>query len=146
MPTAGRLAGGIAFAVFGWFLATAIIPYFDEGRAHGFWVPMSTAVGFLCGWIIVGKRTGLGYRSGVGNGITGAVAVVFWMLFLLSFYDMLQKSFRKSYDGPMEGLVDVVTLLTEYVVQLAQVDLGIIVVGGGIAAGLFAEFFGKRFS
>ncbi|MEJ6398857.1 TrgA family protein [Yoonia sp. 208BN28-4] len=146
MPTAGRLAGAVAFAVFGWYIATYAAQFFEEGRTPGYWVPLGVVAGIFTGWVVVGKRTGDGYASGLSNGITGTVTILFWMLFLLSFGDMIGKSMRRRYDGPVEAVVDVFALMGEYALRFAQPDLGTIIVVGGIAAGLFAEFFGKRFS
>ncbi len=146
MPTAGRLAGAVAFAVFGWYLATTSTQYFDEGRAPGFWIPLAVVAGIYAGWVVVGKRTGQGYGSGISNGITGTATLLFWMVFGLSFGDMISKSMRRSYDGPVEALVDVFTIMTGYGVQFAHVELGIIIAVGAVAAGLFSEFFGKRYS
>lgn len=146
MPTAGRLAGAVAFAVFGWYIATYSGQYFEEGRTPGFWIPLGVLAGVYSGWVVVGKRTGAGYASGISNGITGTATLLFWMLFLMCFAEMIGKSMRRRYDGPVEAVVDVFALMGDYVVRFAQVELGIVIAIGAVAAGLFSEFFGKRYS
>jgi hypothetical protein len=145
MPTAGRLIGAITFGILAWLLATTALPYFLEGLAPGFWLPVSVGIGILVGWTVVGKRTGLGYKVGFGNGITGAVVVAFWMLLIVSFNDMIIKSMRSNYDGPVEALVDVFALMLEYGIRFGQPDILIILFGGGVVAGLISEAFGRRF-
>lgn len=146
MPTAGRLAGAFAFALLGWYLTTAATAYFPEGSIPGYWTVLGVLSGVFAGWVVVGKRTGHGLSAGIGNGITGVITLVFWVIFIVSFVDMIKKSLRKSYDGPVEAVVDVFALAYDYLLQFAQQDLAIIVVVGGVAAGLFAEYFGKRYS
>jgi hypothetical protein len=145
MPTAGRLAGAIAFAAFGWYFATALVPYFENGHAPSYWITMGVCIGVLVGWVVVGKRTGYGYASGIGNGFTGVFAFLFWMIFNVCVVDMLKKSLRRLYDGPMEALTDVFQLMLEFVVEFAQPEVGLIVFLGAVATGLFAEFFALRF-
>ena len=144
MPTAGRLFGAIAFAVLGGVIAFLISPLFEEGKQPSYWYPLCVLTGVWSGWVVVGKRAGKGYSSGIGNGLTGVAALSFWILFLQSFVDMLGKSFRRSYDGPVEAVVNVFEIMIEYVQDFGSANLLVTVLVGGVIAGLFAEFFAKR--
>ncbi|SEW11736.1 hypothetical protein SAMN04488515_1137 [Cognatiyoonia koreensis] len=145
MPTAGRLTAAIAFAVIGGYIATLISPLFEDGKQPSWWYPLCVLSGLWAGWVVVGKRAGRGYSSAVGNGITGVIAQCFWIIFLMSFADMIKKSLRKSYDGPVEAVVNVFEIMAEYGFAFWSPTLAGIIIGCGVAGGLFAEFFAKRF-
>ena len=144
MPTAGRLAAAIALAVLGGIIAYRLEPAFPEGGIPGYWLPLCLGAGIWAGWVVIGKRTGRGYSSAVGNGITGTLAMGFWILFIMSFTDMIQKSLRRLYDGPMEALVNVFEIMTEYATILYSNDLAMVLAVGAVIVGVFSEFVAKR--
>lgn len=146
MPTAARLTSAMALAVLGAYFAYITVPRFTEGSLPGFWYPLCIAAGVWAGWVVMGKRMGNGYSAAVGNGFTGVFAQVFWIFFILAFVDMLQKSMRRSYDGPVEALIDGAQIALEYGGELFSVDLVIALVVGAIAAAFFSEFYAQRFS
>lgn len=146
MPTAGRLAGAVAFIILGLYLAYIAMPNFEEGKVPSWWLPLAGATGLWTGWVVVGKRTGNGWSSGIGNGVTGTVALVFWVLLLYSFFEMIKKSMRNSYDGPMDAIMNVFELMYRNALQLFNAEIGIAMVVGGVIAGLFSEYFGKKFT
>lgn len=146
MPTFGRLMGAICFAALGAYLATITTPLFEEGTVPSFWMPLCVAAGLWSGWVVVGKRAGHGVSSGVGNGITGVVAQVFWIIALYSLYEMIVRSMRKTYDGPLEAIVGIFELAWEHAQELGTVDVIVSALVGGIIAGLITEFFSSRFS
>ncbi len=145
MPTAGRLAGALAFLIYGWYIGIALGPFFPEGNPPDFIIPMSIIVGILCGWMIVGTRADKGYVAAVGHGLTGAFAFIFWIIFLVSFYNMIRKSLRRLYDGPMDAVVDVFALMVKFGNDLLDVNLIIAVASGGIICAFLAEYFAKRY-
>ena len=107
---------------------------------------MAGATGLWTGWVVVGTRTGNGWAAGIGNGLTGIVAFVFWTMFLYSFFEMIKKSMRNSYDGPMDAIMNVFELMYRNAIQLFNAELAIAMVVGGVIAGLFAEYFGKKYT
>ncbi len=145
MPTAGRLTAALALAILGAYIAYLTVPLFDEGGVPSFWWPLCIAAGAWSGWVVMGKRAGRGYSAAVGNGFTGVAALVFWVLFLTAGAAMLEKSMRRSYDGPMEAVIDVFQLMWEFVQQFATQDVGVALVVGAIASAFFSEFYAKRF-
>lgn len=145
MPTAGRLTGAMAFAALGAYIAYLTSPLFEEGTQPGYWWPLCIAAGVWAGWFLVGKRAGNGITSAIGQGITGVIAQVFWILFIFSAMIMLQKSMRRSYDGPVEAVVNVAEIAFAEAQTFYSLELVLTLLGGGIAASLFAEYFGKRF-
>ncbi|PUB11313.1 TrgA family protein [Yoonia sediminilitoris] len=145
MPTAGRLAAATAFFIYGWYIALAASPFFLEGIAPGYLIPLSIGIAVLCGWMVVGSRAGRGYVAAVGHGLTGAFAYSLWMIFLMSFEDMIARSLRRLYDGPMEALVGVFDLMLQLGNDLFDINLILSVAIGGIVCALFAEYFAKRY-
>jgi len=65
-------------------------------------------------------------------------------LFLFSFHEMVKKSLRKSYDGPVEAVVNVFEIMLEWAQVFAVQELGIVIAVGSALAGLITEFVGKR--
>ena len=145
MPTAGRLTAAIALALLGGYLAWLSAPEFDEGAMPSYWYPLCILTGVWAGWVVMGKRAGRGYSAAVGNGITGVVAMVFWILFIHSFVLMIRKSLRRIYDGPIEAVIDVFQLSLELAQELFITDIGVALVAGAVGAAFFSEFYARRF-
>lgn len=145
MPTAGRLAGALAFLIYGWYIGGLMVPFFPEGNPPDFLIPLCIVIGIICGWKVVGSRTKHGYQAAIGNGLTGAFAFSFWVIFLVSLHQMIQKAMRRLYDGPMEGVVDIFALMVDLGRQLADLNLILSVVIGGIIGAWIAEYFAKRY-
>lgn len=145
MPTAGKLAGALAFFIYGWYMATKATPFFPDSNAPAFFGPLCLGIGVLCGWIVVGRRSGRGYSAAFSNGLTGAATFAFWIIFLLSFNTMIQQALRRLYDGPMEALTDVFSLMIGRGQDFADVNLIVNALVGGIIAALITEYFAKRY-
>lgn len=144
MPTGGRLVGAICFAALGAYLALLAIPFFEDGQVPSFWWPLCILAGVWSGWVVVGKRVGQGYSAAIGNGLTGTATLIFWIIFVISFVDMIEKSFRRSYDDPLEAIVNVFELGIEHALRLGQMDVIVAALVGGVIGGIVTEFFGRR--
>jgi len=131
MPTAGRLTAAIAFAVIGCYVAFLISPLFEQDKQPSWWFPLCALAGIWSGWVVVGSRAGRGYSSGLGN--------------VMSFADMIKRSLRKTYEGPVEAVVNVFELMSDYVFAFWSPTLIGIILICGVGGGLFSEFFAKRF-
>jgi len=103
MPTAARLTAAIFFAIAGYAFAISAGPYFPEAREPSYWIFLNAGLGAVLGWVVCGTRAGNGYVNGLANGLTTGVAMLFWVLFLFSFHEMVKKSLRKSYDALPSG-------------------------------------------
>ena len=145
MPTAGRLTAAFALAILGAIFAYQTLPLFKEGAQPGYWYPLCILCGVWAGWVVMGKRMGRGYSAAIGNGLTGVFAQVFWIFFILAGLDMLQKSMRRSYDGPIEAVIDVFQIGLDYAQDLFSVQLVGTLILGAILAAFFSEFYAKRF-
>lgn len=145
MPTAGRLAGAILFALYGWYIGGIAGPFFPEGNPPDFLIPLCAGIGLLVGWMICGSRAGKGYNPAVGIGLTAAFAFTFWVIFLISFEEMFQNAFRRSYGGPMEAAVDIFNIMIEKGQDLTDVGLIASVVIGGVICAWITEYFAQRY-
>lgn len=146
MPTAGRLVAAVLFAVLGFLISELVKPLFPEGSDLGRLSEINAVVGLFVGWTVAGSRAGGGWRAAVGHGLTGAAALLFWAMFLHATTEMIRRSIRSQYDGPVEAVVGIFELMIGY----AQIigTLGVIgaLIAGGIAAGLLTEAAARRWS
>lgn len=143
MPTGAKLIGALAFAALAYFLSDLIKPLLPEGSRLGLFSPLNAFIGALMGWSIMGKGAGNNYRQTFGFGLTTLFATVFWCLLLWAGYEMLKRSLRLYYDGPIEALQEMAELFVGYA-QLAAVNEVIwpAVIGALFAAWL-THFFVK---
>ncbi|WP_054005056.1 TrgA family protein [Cypionkella psychrotolerans] len=146
MPTASKLVAAVAYALLGFLAAQTFVKYLPEGTPLGYFREITAAIGFITGWLVMGKLTRKGYREAINAGLVTALLLVFWALLAFSLYFMIKKSMRMMYDGPMEAVLGVFQLMFDYGKMLLVPDmLGVILVGG-IVAGLITEWAGKRWS
>ena len=145
MPTAGKLVAAIMFAGLGAPATYLIIPQFPEGTNFGWFMPGNALIGLLGGWIVAGSRSGHGYYNAVGYGLTAMVSMVAWGLLIYSSIEMVERSFRKMYDGPVDAVVSVFELGVDYLRVIASAELVIFLVIGGIICGLVTDFFAQRY-
>ena len=146
MPTAARLTAAIFFGIVGYLFAQMASPYFPEAREPFYWYPLNVGVGAVVGWIVCGSRAGSGYSNALANGLTTGVGMLFWVYFLFCFHEMIRKSLRKSYDGPIEAVVNVFQLMLEWGEKFMIAELGILMAVGSVVAALITEFVGRRYS
>jgi len=144
MPTMAKLVAAIGLGLVGWFASEAIRPLMPPQTNFGVFNELNVLLGLLCGWRVIGTRVGGGIAESFGIGLTGAAALVFWGVFLQSFNTMLDNALKRKYDGPFEGLVAVFNIGVEYgAILLNGTVIGIIVIGG-IATGLAANWIHAR--
>lgn len=146
MPTAAKLVAAIAFAALAWFLSDLVKPLLPEGTQVGLLSPINAFFGLIMGWRIMGKNAGKGLFPSSGYGLTTLVATVFWCLLIWGGYEMIVRATRLRYDGPVEALQDMITLMLEYG-QLAATNtiLGTAVLGCLFCAWL-AELSARRWT
>lgn len=147
MPTSYRLVSALLYAALAWVVSDLVMDVItaETGRQNfGSFQLVNAAIGILVGWIIVGKRLGSDYVTAMGVGFTGMLTLVFWCLFAHSFAEMLRLSLARRFDGPVEAVVAVFKLALDYGGYLAQSDIVIVSIVGGILAGVIGEFIKHR--
>ncbi|MFQ1701228.1 TrgA family protein [Loktanella agnita] len=145
MPTAGRLAGAIIFALFFWYIAGLMTPFFPEERPPSMLVPASVALGIFLGWRMVGGRAGHGYNAAIGIGLTAGASYAFWILFGMAFDQMWKNAWRRLYDGPMEAVADIFSLMIEYGQDFASFNLIANLLIGAVICAWVTEYFGQKY-
>lgn len=136
MPTASKLVAAIAFAALAWFISDLVKPLLPEGTQVGLLSPVNALFGLIMGWRIMGRNAGHGLFASLGYGLTTIVATVFWCLLAWAGYEMVIRSTRLRYDGPVQALQDMVGLMLEYG-QLASTTT---ILGAALAGTLFCAW------
>ena len=146
MPTASKLVAAIAYALLGYIAAQTFVKHLPPGTPLGYFREITAAIGFVVGWLVMGKLTRKGYRDAINSGLVTALLLVFWALLAFALYFMLKKSTRMMYDGPMEAVLGIFQLMFDYGRMLVVPDMLGVVLLGGVVAGLVTEWAGKRWS
>ena len=145
MPTFGRLAGAISFGILAGILSVLLLPFFGDSPVPKFWFALCGGVGVLTGWIFAGPRTGQGTGVAIGTGLTTAALLAFWVIFALSGHEMVMASMRGRYDGPMDAVISTFGIMVDYATQFYAPLTLIVLLGGGIVAGVLTDALGKRY-
>lgn len=143
MPTAAKLFAALAFAAVGWMAAEAFRPLMTEQAQWSRFVPISAALGLICGWRVMGPRAGRGWVSAMGIGLSTSAVLLAVALFVLSFHTMILRALNRRYDGILEALLGVFAVMLEYAVLMVDLRFLAVLVLGGIAGGLASEAAGR---
>lgn len=144
MPTAAKLVGAFCLAVVAWMASQAIKELFPENMNFGIFDYVNVVIGFLCGWIVLGPRTGRGMAAGISAGVTATLMLVLWGLAVQAGNEMVVQSFRRRFDTPFEALGGAVGYFLEYGAKMMDGKVLITLFVGGVLAGMIAEFAGQR--
>ena len=147
MPTSYRLVSALLYGALAWVVSGMVMEVITaetERQNFGYFQMVNIAIGILVGWIIVGKRLGSDYVTAMGIGFTGMLTLVFWCLFAHAFAEMLRLSLARRFDGPIEALVSVFKLGIDYADFLAHGPILVVMIAGGMLAGVIAEFVKRR--
>ncbi len=147
MPTGGKLIAAIAFAALAYFISDLIKPLLPEGTNVSRLSQINALVGLIMGWRVMGKGAGRTYLQSFGYGFTTLAAIVFWSLLIWSGNEMLKRSMKMYYEGPVEALQEMAELYVDYA-RIATTDYSVLiaaVVGTAFMAWL-TEFFARRWN
>ncbi|MFT4961582.1 MAG: hypothetical protein ACI92Z_002674 [Paracoccaceae bacterium] len=144
MPTAARLVAAICLALLAFIVSGQIMPLMPEGTNFGYFTYVNIALGVVTGWVIMGKRAGLGTTAAINNGITGVIALLFWGLFVQGCYEMIRLAMRHRYDGPFDALLGIAQIGAGYAMTFLVPHVIATLLIGGILAGFATEYAAKR--
>ncbi|WP_170469704.1 TrgA family protein [Ruegeria conchae] len=144
MPTASRLVAAACLVVLAFIVSSMVIANGEEGKDYGYFTVVNIALGWICGWKIMGKRAGRGWTAGINNGLTGVASLVFWGLFVQGTYEMFRLAMRHRYDGPFEALIAIFKIGVEFGEQLLAPEILITLGVGAVATGLLTEIASRR--
>ena len=146
MPTAAKIVAAAMSAITLLVAAEAAKAGLAAGTPVGYFSLIVAGIGLLTGWSVLGTLTGRGYVAAVGYGLRTAVTAVFWVLLLFSLWEMIELSMKLRYDGPMQAILDVFALMIENGRLVLLPDVLVALGVGGVLAGLFAEWAGRRWN
>lgn len=145
MPDAARLVAALCLMLIAFIVSGQVMPLMPEGTDFGYFTYVNMAIGFLSGWIVMGKRAGRGGVWAINNGITGVAAMLFWALFVQGCYEMVRLAMRNRYDGPFEAIMAIFEIGIEYaVIVLSAPNIVITLIVGAVCAGVATEFAKSR--
>ncbi len=145
MPTAGRLAGAVFFALYGWYVAGISVPYFPESNAPGYLIPVCAGLGLFFGWTICGTHAGTGYNAATGQGLTMAFLFSFCILYIMGFFQMMAQAMRMVYDGPMEAIMASFLEAFEFALYFVDIKMIATVLIGGVLCAWATEYVAQRY-
>lgn len=146
MPDAAKLVAGLGIAILAFVVSGMIIPLLPDGTDFGYFTYVNIIVGFLTGWLIIGRRAGRGITSAINVGLTGAVMLVFWGLFIQGCNEMFELAMRNRYSNAFDALIAVFEIMAKYALIMATVPIGLTLLVGGAGTGLLAEFASRRWN
>ena len=144
MPTAARLAAAFAFAAVGFFAAELYKPGLPPETQWGRFTLICALIGLLAGWVIMGRLAGRGTRAALGNGLRTAAVMVFYAMVIFAVYEMILRSLRKRYGGVFEAVEGTFDIILIYGTGLLRPEPLIVLVVGGMLAGLLTEWVARR--
>lgn len=146
MPTAAKLVAAILTAALGYFVADVIIPHLPEQDRDNWMREVSAFLGLIIGWRFLGWRIGGGYSQALGLGLSTSLVLFVTGAVVFAGYEMLIRSLRKSYDGPVEAIEGMVGIAVENLEYVQHADVIATFVIGGFIVGLLTEMAARRWS
>jgi hypothetical protein len=144
MPTAAKLISAIILAAVGWLCAEMVKPLMPEGRDLTYLSPTCGVVGLFVGWWYLGPRADRGLGSSGANAGTTIFVQTFCTLFVFSFYEMIDNSLRKRYEGAVEAVQDVFVIGYETAVEYATAEIAATAILGAFIASTCAFYAARK--
>lgn len=160
MPTATKLISGLAFAMIAFFASEVYRPLLPEGTPSGMMSYLNAVIGFLCGWMIMGRLAGRGLRASMSAGVRTSLSTAVWCLLVWSLWEMLALSTRPgAYGGPMEAINGAFGFIYDFGLLMLQdsrisfttaggeyflPQVPLLLICGGMFAGWLAEWVEDR--
>ena len=144
MPTAAKLFAAFAFALLAFFTAEIIKPHFGGGTQFGYFSFVSSLIGLVAGWRVMGPEAGRGNWMAVNTGVKTSAVMLGLGLLIFSTYEMFVLAFRPAYRGPMEAIVAIFDIAVHYLTTIIAWDVIAVLVFGGALAGLLSEWANRR--
>ncbi len=146
MPTGGKLIAALTFAALAYFISDLIKPLLPEGTNVSRLSEINALVGLLMGWKVMGKGAGHTYRQSFGYGLTTLAVTFFWSLLIWSGHEMVKRSIKLYYDGPVEALQEMAALYVDYARVAAVQEVLLPAILGALFVAWLTEFFARRWS
>ena len=145
MPTAARLAGAAMFVLLAFIASSMMLPLFGEGAVPRQWLAINIFAALLAGWATLGSRAGQGMTASFANAFTALGVFLFWMLFIHGFNEMVDRAFRKYYDGSLEAIVAIFQQMIEIAGKVFTLETVGFLIVGSLVASFAAEYAARHF-
>lgn len=151
MLTMSKVIAGAIMALLAWIVAGQVkteVLAIHGSYNFGWFVTLSVVIGFLCGYSVIGSRADgrMGFPVAVSVGLTAAVALVFWVLLLVSMNEMLRLAFAQRFRGPSEALLALVPIAGEFGTYLLRPQILLTLAFGGMLTGWLADISARRWT
>lgn len=144
MPTAAKLFAAMVLAGVGALAAWLVLVHASDNLRAGFLPVLAAVVGIVGGWRVIGRQAGRGYTGAAAMGLQGVIYMVFWVLVLVSTAKMLTLAWSQRYKSPMEAVVDIFGQGIGYAQLMNVPSVIMVLILGGMMAGLVSEWAGRR--
>lgn len=144
MPNAARLVAAACLALLAFVLSGQVMALMPAGTGFGYFTWVNILLGVLVGWIVMGKRAGRGLTPAINNGLTGAVALLFWALFIYGGYEMMRQALRNRFESPFDAVLAIFRNGVDYGMILLEPHVIATIAIGGVLAGLATEHAWRR--
>ena len=146
VPSAHKIVSAVMMAGFAFLASEMFKPLMPEETVFGKFSLVNTVIGLLCGWRILGNRTGNGYSDAISGGLTSTGMLILWALFIQSLNEMLKLAMRNRFDGLMEGLAAVFEISIEFISYMGDGPFLMFLILGSILIGVIAERVHRRYA
>ena len=144
MPTAANAIAAICLALLGYFASELVKTLLPDILYWGRFSEFNAGLGFLVGWVVVGRRAGRGTKDAIANCLTGVAALIFWSLFFNAANEMFQLSLKRRFDGPLEAFAAIFEIAIEYGETLGNPMMIVTFIIGALVTGYLSEFAARR--
>lgn len=147
MPTAARIVAAVCITFIAWVVSGLIKQLMPTTPDFGYFVPICVAVGWICGWTILGRRADrgrLGYANAVGVGLSAMAMTVFWVLLIITAYESFSVAMERRFHDPMKVIYNMYPIGQEHLMTMNNVDVIVWLVFGGAISGILAHMAGVK--
>ncbi len=144
MPTAGKLASALIFALLAFVLAATYRFDLPREAVPGSYYGVSAMIGLLVGWRVMGPRSEGRPMATANDGLLTAVITVLIALIYFATIEMLKRSVNELYSGPLEAVIGIFSIAGDYMARMASPRFIATLLLGGMLGGLLAGHVGRR--
>ncbi|WP_176441000.1 TrgA family protein [Oceanicola sp. 22II-s10i] len=139
-----RLVSAIMVAFLGWIVSgmvkVQVLEVYDTYN-FGKFVGLTLLIGWMCGWFIIGGRANgrLGFGTAPAVGVSAVAMMVFWVLLLVSFNEMLRQAMERRFRGAMEAINEIPIIAIDYGQYLMTKEILLTLLIGAMVIGWLAD-------
>jgi len=143
MPTAAKLIAAITLAIAAYAASTVLLFRVEILQEKGINHFFFGLVGLVVGWRKLGPLAEKGYRGGWSGGVQAAIIVYVWCLFIAACHFVYQGFFKHAYKSIDEMLDGLFIKCIEYASYIAEWQVLVAAIFGGVLAGTFSAMAGR---